>query len=55
LEAFFASVREDCRPPVGGQDGLASLLIGLAAQRSVAEGRPVPVEAQGSFPTGQAP
>jgi myo-inositol 2-dehydrogenase/D-chiro-inositol 1-dehydrogenase len=55
LEAFFSSVREDCRPPVGGQDGLAALLIALAAQRSVAESRPVPVEASGSFPTGQVP
>lgn len=44
LEAFFASIREDRDPPVGGRDGLMSVLIGLAAARSMAENRPVKVE-----------
>jgi len=45
LEAFVASIREDREPPVGGRDGLVSVLIGLAAARSMAENRPVKVEA----------
>jgi len=45
LEAFFASVRDDRDPPVGGRDGLMSVLIGLAAAQSMAENRPVRVEA----------
>jgi len=45
LEAFVASIREDREPPVGGCDGLMSVLIGLAAAQSMAENRPVKVEA----------
>jgi len=45
LEAFFASVRDDREPPVGGRDGLMSVLVGLAAAQSMAENRPVKVEA----------
>lgn len=45
LEAFVASIREDREPPVGGRDGLMSVLIGLAAAQSMAENRPVKVEA----------
>ena len=45
LEEFFASIRDDRDPPVGGRDGLMSVLIGLAAARSMAENRPVKVEA----------
>jgi myo-inositol 2-dehydrogenase/D-chiro-inositol 1-dehydrogenase len=45
LESFFACIREDSNPPVGGRDGLMSVLIGLAAARSLAENRPVKVEA----------
>jgi myo-inositol 2-dehydrogenase/D-chiro-inositol 1-dehydrogenase len=45
LEAFVASIRDDREPPVGGRDGLMSVLIGLAAARSMAENRPVRVEA----------
>jgi myo-inositol 2-dehydrogenase/D-chiro-inositol 1-dehydrogenase len=44
LEAFLASVREDKAPPAGGNDGLAALLVGLAAKRSLLENRPVRVE-----------
>jgi len=45
LEAFFACVRDDTDPPVGGRDGLMSVLVGLAAARSLAENRPIRVEA----------
>jgi myo-inositol 2-dehydrogenase/D-chiro-inositol 1-dehydrogenase len=45
LEAFVASIREDKEPPAGGRDGLMSVLVGLAAARSMAENRPVKVEA----------
>jgi myo-inositol 2-dehydrogenase/D-chiro-inositol 1-dehydrogenase len=45
LETFIASIREDRQPPVGGRDGLMSVLIGLAAAQSMAENRPVKVEA----------
>jgi len=44
LEAFLASIRDDREPPVGGSDGLMSVLVGLAATRSLAENRPVRVE-----------
>jgi myo-inositol 2-dehydrogenase/D-chiro-inositol 1-dehydrogenase len=44
LEAFVASIREGSEPPVGGRDGLMSVLVALAANRSMAEGRPVKVE-----------
>jgi myo-inositol 2-dehydrogenase/D-chiro-inositol 1-dehydrogenase len=45
LEAFFSSVRHDKPTPVGGRDGLMSVLIGLAASRSLAGNRPVRVGA----------
>jgi myo-inositol 2-dehydrogenase/D-chiro-inositol 1-dehydrogenase len=45
LETFFQNIREDSEPPVGGRDGLMSVLVGLAAGRSLAENRPVKVEA----------
>lgn len=45
LEAFFGSIRENEAPPVGGTDGLMSVLIGLAASQSMAENRPIKVEA----------
>jgi len=44
LEAFFTSIRNDVQPPVGGGDGLMSVLIGIAATRSLADNRPVRVE-----------
>jgi myo-inositol 2-dehydrogenase/D-chiro-inositol 1-dehydrogenase len=44
LEAFFASIRQDHQPPVNGRDGLMSVLVGLAAARSMIEKRPVKVE-----------
>jgi myo-inositol 2-dehydrogenase/D-chiro-inositol 1-dehydrogenase len=45
LGEFFECIREDREPPVGGRDGLMSVLVGLAAARSLAENRPVKVEA----------
>jgi myo-inositol 2-dehydrogenase/D-chiro-inositol 1-dehydrogenase len=45
MEAFFTCIREDREPPVGGRDGLMSVLVGLAAARSMAENLPVEVEA----------
>jgi myo-inositol 2-dehydrogenase/D-chiro-inositol 1-dehydrogenase len=45
LEAFFACIRDDREPPVGGRDGLMSVLVGLAAAKSMAENRPVKVDA----------
>jgi len=44
LESFLASIRDDRQPSVGGKDGLMSVLIGLAASRSLAENRPIRVE-----------
>jgi myo-inositol 2-dehydrogenase/D-chiro-inositol 1-dehydrogenase len=44
LQAFFAGVRDDRDPPVGGHDGLMSLLVGMAAQRSMIENQSVLVE-----------
>jgi myo-inositol 2-dehydrogenase/D-chiro-inositol 1-dehydrogenase len=42
--AFVDAVREGAPSPVPGADGRAPLVIGLAAWRSVREGRPVRVE-----------
>jgi myo-inositol 2-dehydrogenase / D-chiro-inositol 1-dehydrogenase len=43
-EAFVDAVREGHAPPVTAADGRAPLVIGLAAWRSLREGRPVRVE-----------
>ena len=43
LESFFTSIRDGAPTPVGGKDGLMSVLIGLAATESLAENRPVKV------------
>ena len=45
LESFFAGIRDDLQPAAGGTDGLMSVLIGIAASRSMAENRPIKVEA----------
>lgn len=42
--AFVHAIREDAPSPVPGVDGRAPLAIGLAAWRSVREGRPVGVD-----------
>ncbi len=43
LKAFFAAVRDDAPVPVTGEDGLADLVVALAAKRSLVEHRPVAV------------
>jgi myo-inositol 2-dehydrogenase / D-chiro-inositol 1-dehydrogenase len=43
-EAFLGAVRAGEAPPVGAADGRAPLVIGLAAWRSLREGRPVRIE-----------
>lgn len=50
VEAYASEMKEFCRAivderpvPVGGKDGLLSIVIGLAAKRSLAEKRPVKV------------
>jgi myo-inositol 2-dehydrogenase/D-chiro-inositol 1-dehydrogenase len=43
-EAFVAAVSRDEETPVGVADARAPLVIGLAAARSLHEGRPVRVE-----------
>jgi myo-inositol 2-dehydrogenase/D-chiro-inositol 1-dehydrogenase len=43
MQDFVDCVLKDGVPPVGGQDGLAPVLIGLAATRSLHEHRPVRV------------
>ena len=44
LEAFIGSIREDLQPTVTGRDGLIPVLIGIAANRSMSENRPIRVE-----------
>ena len=41
MKVFVRAVAGEIEIPVSGKDGLLSLAIGLAAKRSVAEGRPV--------------
>ena len=43
-DAFVAAMRHDLPSPVSGVDGRAPLVIGLAAWRSLHEGRPVRVD-----------
>lgn len=43
MKQFFAAIDTDTEVPVGGIDGLNSVIIGLAAKKSLAEGRPVKV------------
>jgi myo-inositol 2-dehydrogenase / D-chiro-inositol 1-dehydrogenase len=43
-EAFVDAIRDGRTPPVGVADGRAPLVIGLAAWRSLREGRPVGIE-----------
>jgi myo-inositol 2-dehydrogenase/D-chiro-inositol 1-dehydrogenase len=44
LRAFVRSVTEGTPPPTTGEDGRIAILMGYAAKRSVAEGRPVAME-----------
>ncbi|HSJ58161.1 MAG TPA: inositol 2-dehydrogenase [Anaerolineae bacterium] len=41
LRAFISAVLDDVPPPVTGHDGRVPVVIGYAAKKSVAEGRPV--------------
>jgi predicted dehydrogenase len=44
LQAFVDCVRDDNDPPVSNADGRATVAVGLAATRSIRDGRPVNVE-----------
>ncbi|MCG6187281.1 inositol 2-dehydrogenase [Maribellus maritimus] len=44
MSEFIEALVSGSEMPVGGNDGLLSIAIGLAAKKSVAEGRPVKVE-----------
>ncbi len=41
MQAFVDSLRDKAAPPVGGEDGLQAVLLGLAAKKSFQEKRPV--------------
>ena len=43
MKAFFNAIAEDTATPVTAIDGLNAVLIGLAAKKSVEEGRPVKI------------
>ncbi|TXT42637.1 MAG: myo-inositol 2-dehydrogenase, partial [Spirochaetes bacterium] len=43
IRAFMDAVAKDAPVPVSGEDGLADLIVGLAAKKSLAEGRPVKI------------
>ena len=43
MKAFIECLQKDEDPPVTGHDGRVAVVIGLAAQRSLREGRPVPL------------
>jgi myo-inositol 2-dehydrogenase/D-chiro-inositol 1-dehydrogenase len=45
MQAFVDSIVQDRVPPVTGRDGLAPVIIGLAARKSLEERRPVKVAA----------
>lgn len=44
IEAFVQAIIEDRAVPVDGEDGRMAVVVGLAAKRSLAEGRPVEVK-----------
>jgi myo-inositol 2-dehydrogenase/D-chiro-inositol 1-dehydrogenase len=41
--AFIDCIQNDTAPPVGGDDGLQAVIIGLAAKKSLKENRPVKI------------
>lgn len=43
MKQFFAAIENDTETPVQGIDGLKPVLIGLAAKKSIEEGRPVKI------------
>ncbi|AYO30096.1 inositol 2-dehydrogenase [Biomaibacter acetigenes] len=44
IKAFFDSILNDKQPPVTGIDGLEPVIIGLAAKKSLVEGKPVKIQ-----------
>lgn len=44
MKEFFSCVRDGKKPSVSGIDGLKPVLIGLAAKKSYAEGRPIKLD-----------
>ncbi|MCL2856628.1 MAG: inositol 2-dehydrogenase [Oscillospiraceae bacterium] len=44
MKEFISAIEDDLPVPVGIEDGLQSVLMAMAAQRSLKEGRPVSVE-----------
>lgn len=44
MKAFFDCIINDKKPIVTGRDGLEPVLIGMAANRSLVEGRPIKIE-----------
>jgi myo-inositol 2-dehydrogenase/D-chiro-inositol 1-dehydrogenase len=43
MKAFLQAVATNTPTPVSGEDGIQDLLVGLAAGKSLKEGRPVKV------------
>lgn len=43
MKQFFAAIENDTEPPVKGIDGLNSVIIAMAAKKSLDEGRPVKI------------
>jgi myo-inositol 2-dehydrogenase/D-chiro-inositol 1-dehydrogenase len=44
MQAFVASIVDDTPPPVTGLDGRVAVVMGYAAKKSLAEGRPVELD-----------
>jgi myo-inositol 2-dehydrogenase/D-chiro-inositol 1-dehydrogenase len=44
IRAFFDCIINDKQPPVTGIDGLEPVIIGLAAKKSLIEGKPVKIQ-----------
>lgn len=44
IDSFVEAIVNDTATPVNANDGLAPVLIGLAAKKSVAEHRPVKID-----------
>ncbi|HEX9973271.1 MAG TPA: inositol 2-dehydrogenase [bacterium] len=43
MQVFVESIKNNTQPPVTGKDGLAAVVVGLAAMKSVKENRPVKI------------
>ncbi len=43
MSQFVAAIINDTEPPVNAEDGLKAVLIGIAAKKSLAEGKPVKI------------